>query len=332
MPSTPAPETEPVANAPTGPSQDFIWNCFSCGGNQLWSFENGQANLIELPVQTEYFFGYAPATGRILYSSPLPLLGGGPSQITVHDLWVLDVTSGEAQSIFSEQNIVEAEWAPDGEHFAYVLATPTTYELRWHGLNGQDTLLASDVAFTFSVSPNSDKVAYTRESNYGLPGQPGFYVVDVATGEEILIADADRAGAGSIDDKPVWSPSGQYVLLPTYGTTGGPGLVRAAADGSGSVPIGFDPSLSGEEWYEAEPFTPFWVSERQFIGQASVGDANVQMGGPATLILYQLNETLDTIVAGETLSEGMVIGWNVPGSSVWVQDGVEMVSIPLPSL
>lgn len=329
-PSTPA--LEPVAGITTGDSQHFLWNCYSCSGNQMWSFENGQANRIELPAEINYFFGYALATGRVLYSSPLPVMGGGPSQITVGDLWSLDVATGEAQPLISEQAVVEAEWAPDGEQFVYVLATDTTYELRWHGLDGADRLLASDVAFTFSISPNGDQVAFTRESNYGLPGQPGFYVVDVMTAEEIMLTDTDRAGAGSIDDKPVWSPAGQSVLLPTYGTTGGPGLVRAAAAGSNSVALGFDPSLASEEWYEAEPFSPFWVSETQFIASASLASSNAQLGGVAGLIFYQLNDTLDTIIDGAVIGQGVVIGWDVPGASVWVQTENGVESIPLPTL
>ena len=143
-----------------------------------------------------------------------------------------------------------------------MLATDSTYELRWRGPNGEDTLLASDVAFTFSISPNGDKVAFTRESNYDLPGQPGLYVVDVASGEEQMLSDVDRAGSGSIEDKPAWSPSGQHVLLPTYGTTGGPGLLRSALDGSDTVTLQFDPSLAEEEWYQAEPFSPFGLRIR----------------------------------------------------------------------
>jgi hypothetical protein len=326
------PATETVTHGVTGASQNFIWSCYSCFGNQVWNFENGQASRIELPVEINTFYGYSPATGKILYSSPLPALGTGPAQISVGDLWMLDVASGQAEPIFSEQTIVEAELASDGEHLAYILATETTYELRWRGPDGADKVLATDVAFTFSISPNGDKVAFSRESAYGLPGQPGFYVVDVETAQEVLVSDVDRAGAGSIDDKPVWSPSGQHLLLPTYGTTGGPGLIRAAADGSGSVALGFDPALAGEEWYQAEPFNPMWISETQIIALASVAGANAQLGGDSQVMLYQLNESLDTIIDGEKLGEGIVIGWDVPGTSLWVQTGADMHSVPLPSL
>jgi hypothetical protein len=109
-------------------------------------------------------------------------------------------------------------------------------------------------------------------------------------------------------------------------------MVRAAADGSSSVALGFDPSLANEEWYEAEPFSPFWVSDTQFIATASLDSSNVQLGGVGGLILYQLNDTLDTIVDGTVIGRGLLIGWDVPGSSVWVQTENGMESIPLPTL
>ena len=99
VPSTPATETVPAADAATGASQSFFWNCFFCSGNQIWSFENGQASQLELPVAIERFYGYSPATGHVLYSSPLGLLGAGPSEISVGDLWMLDMASGQAEPV-----------------------------------------------------------------------------------------------------------------------------------------------------------------------------------------------------------------------------------------
>jgi hypothetical protein len=330
-PVQPTPETAPE-ETPVNEHLDYLWNCYVCAGNTVWNFIDGQAHLMELPIQMGVYFGYAPATGRILYGTPLEAMGGGPSSIAVTDLWAYHVATGNATPFFSEQTIVEAEWAPDGEQFAYILATDTTYELRWRGLAGEDKLLAPDVTFTFSISPDGSKVAFTRESNYRLPGEPGLYVVDVATATEIKISDADRAGAGDIADKPVWSPSGSHVFLPTAATTGGPGMVRAAADGSNTVILGFDSSLSEEAWYQAEPFSPMWISETQFIASAFVPGMSGPMGGPTNLVLYQLDDTLDTIMAGAILGEGMLIGWDVPGESIWMLGAEGMESVPLPAL
>lgn len=335
--NTPVPEAPP-ATPPASPvgerddakHQDFIWACSFCGGSQIWSFTNGEAQLVDLPVDVAYAYGYSTTTGQLLYSSPSEPIGGGPSQMAVNNLWLLDVTSGETQAIFSDLVVVEADLAPDGEHFAYVLATESTYELHWRNLDDEDTLLASDVAFTFSISPDGDKVAFTRESNYGLPGVPGLYVVDVATGEEVMIADADRAGTGSIDDKPVWSPSSHYVLLPTYGNLPAPGLVRAAVDGRGSKMLDFAAELADEAWYQTMLSKPFWISDTHILAEAAPGSMNQQVGGELSIFLLELNDTADMVIAGALISSGTFVGWDVPGESIWVQMGMEMQSVPLP--
>lgn len=125
----------------------------------------------------------------------------------------------------------------------------------------------------------------------------------------------------------IWSICAAYHLW----HNGWPKLVHAAADGSGATALQFDPSLSAEEWYQAAPFIPFWVSETQIIASANLGGQNAQMGGMPTLMFYQLNESLDTIIKGAVIGEGQLIGWDVPGSSVWLQPGPELQSVPLPS-
>jgi hypothetical protein len=317
-------------------SQDFAWHCFGCGGNQIWLFENGQATRVEIPVNIGVYYDYAPATDRILYGTLFPTHGGGPGQISVTDLWTYNVESQQTEPIFEEEAIVEAEWAPDGEQLVYVLATDTTYELRWRALDGEDKLLASDVAFTFSVSPTGEQVAFTRESNYEVDGQPGLYVVDVASGEETMLSDFDRAGTGSIEDKPIWSPDGEYVLLSTWGVGPHPELLRATVDhpleGSETIPIAFDSSLSGEEWYGAVPYSALWIEETKVLGNALLYGPESPMGGEPVVILYEFNETLDKIVAGAIVVEGLMVGWDVPGTSIWVQVEADMQSVPLPGL
>jgi hypothetical protein len=157
-------------------------------------------------------------------------------------------------------------------------------------------------------------------------------VVDVATAEETMIADADRAGAGSIGDLPVWSPAGAYVLLPTYGSTAAPGIVLAATDGSGAVTLGFDAATSDAEWYQAALSNPQWVTESQFLAAAAPGSMNQQLGGDLRVYLFQLNDSLDTIVAGAPVSDGTFVAWDVPGERIWVQMGAEIQSVPLPTL
>ena len=145
-----------------------------------------------------------------------------------------------------------------------------------------------------------------------------------------MIADADRAGAGGIGDQPVWSPSGQYVLLPTYGTTAGGGMVRALVDGSSTVTLQFDPALAAEDWFESAMYNPLSVTDTEFLASAGVGGANAQLGEPSNVILYQLNETFDTIMNGDVIAQGELIGWDVAGQSVWIQTESGMQSFPLP--
>jgi len=56
------------------------------------------------------------------------------------------------------------------------------------------------------------------------------------------------------------------------------------------------------------------------------------MGGEPVVILYEFNETLDKIVAGAIVVEGLMVGWDVPGTSIWVQVEADMQSVPLPGL
>lgn len=336
--SVPLTETESITGTDsiTDQSQDtpqgFIWHCFGCGGNQVWAFEEGEATQIEIPIDIGVYYDYAPATDHILYGTEFPTQGGGPGMVSVTDLATYHMWSGEIETLFEEEVIVEAEWAPDGEALVYVLATDETYELRWRTLDGEDELLASDVAFTFGVSPTGEYVAFSRESNYEVGGQPGFYVVNVATGEETMISDVDRAGSGSIEDKPIWSPSGEHLLLPTHGIAENPDLLRAAVDGSDTVTLEFDPALSDEAWYDRALYNGVWIDETTVVGTVFLFGPDSPMGGVPTVILYQLNEALDTIVAGETITEGMLVDQDHSGTSVWVQVDAEMQNIPLPPL
>jgi Tol biopolymer transport system component len=163
----------------------------------------------------------------------------------------LDLVSGESQTIIDEDLVAQGRWLPNGEDLAYILATPTTYELRLRRTSGEDLLLASDVSFAWSVSPSGKTIAFSRESGYETPGEPGLYVVDLETGEERQLSDIDKAGAGSLDDRPIWSPDNQFVFFSTWGTApeaGGKRLVAAAVDGSDSHDIEISTELSGEWW------------------------------------------------------------------------------------
>ena len=109
-------------------------------------------------------------------------------------------------------------------------------------------------------------------------------------------------------------------------------MVSAAADGSNTAMLSFDPSLAGEDWYETEPYNGIWVEKNEVIGTAMLSGPERAMGGEPSVVLYELNDALDTVMDGTVISEGQLVGWDVPGNSVWVQVGAEMQSVPLPTL
>lgn len=326
--TTPA-TTEPVADA-AAPTK-LVWLCAFCPGREVWVLEGGEAQLVPLPVEIGQFLDYSPERDQILYASHFPTHGAGPNQIAVSDLWLLDMQSGQTEPIFQDDVVIEAVWVPGGEQIVYAAATDTSYELRLHSLNGEERVLASDVAFTFSVSPQGNQVAFTRESAYGSSITPGLYVVDLSTGEEWQVSDEDRAGTGAMEDRPIWSPSGDAILLPLTGMGPTPSVVVAAADGSKSDMLQFDPSLSDQPWYEQLPSNIIWADADLLLGTVFLSTENPGLGGDPYIVVYRLDEERNTIVQGTLVAEGVLIGVNVPGESVWVQIGPEIQSVMLPT-
>ncbi|HXF64155.1 MAG TPA: serine hydrolase [Caldilineaceae bacterium] len=329
--ATPTPVAAAGAEQPAEAGAKLVRPCPACEGHQVWVLQDGQANQVEVAAEIGLFFDYAPATDRILYGSRFPAEGAGPGHVAVSDLWVLEMDRGQTEPILPEREVVEALWAPDGQSFAYVRATEETYELRWRTLDGEDRLLAADVAFTFSVSPGGEQVAFTRESGYGVGSEPGLYVVEVASGEERRLSDTDREGNGSIDDRPVWSPDGDYLILPATGPDGDWILLLAAVDGSGDTPIEFDPALATEEWYNLTPYNLFWPETTHLIGTVLYGPG-MTTGDELQTVHYRLNDSLDTIVEGSVIAEGMLVAVDRASGLAWVQAGGELQAIPLPAL
>jgi hypothetical protein len=176
--ATPEPTPTPA------PLPARLWKSYSGGGATGWWLENGTATEVTLPVDPGQYYDYNPVNGKILYASHFATSGAGPGNLAVSDLWMVDYPTGTPTSLFATDTIVEAMWAPDGSGFLYIGATPTTYELHYRSLAGDDRLLASDVAPTWGVSRTGAYVAFTRETGYEVPGDPGLYVVPLAGGTE----------------------------------------------------------------------------------------------------------------------------------------------------
>ena len=213
---------------------------YTGGGSDAWWLATPAASKVVLPINIGQFYDFAASTSRILYASHFANRGEGPANLAVADLWMADYPSGAAQVIIATDTVVEALWAPDGQALAYILATPTRYELHWRTLVGDDHILATDLAPTWSISPSGDLIAFTRESGYESVGPAGLYVVPVAGGPEVKLSDVDRHGSGGIDDRPSWSLDGTLIALSHSDPANGRlGLVVAAADGSATADVTF---------------------------------------------------------------------------------------------
>ncbi len=324
-PPTPAP-------APTyAPLPPRLYMSYTGGGSEAWWLAAPTASKVILPINIGQFYDFAPSSSRILYASHFAHDGAGPANLAVSDLWMADYPSGATQTIIPTNTVVEALWAPDGQALAYILATPTRYELHWRTLAGDDRILAADLAPTWSISPTGDHVAFTRETGYESVGPAGLYVVPVAGGAELKLSDVDRHGSGGIDDRPNWSFDGTLIALSHSDPANGRlGLVVAAADGSGTSDLTFAPSVAPEIANGGMPASVLWHPDNRHL--VGLGGTFYGMGGPQDVVLFELDPSRSTIVSGEAFGvSGIVVDWAVPGSSIWILDDTNnIVSLSLP--
>lgn len=326
-----SPTPQPPTVTPTVPAPEpTLYMPYTGGGDQIWVLGEGQPYQRTLPVRVGEFYGYSAATNRILMAAQWGDHGAGPGNVSVSDLSLLDLTTGQVTTLLSD-NVVEALLAPDGVSLAYILATPATYELHWRGSDGLDRTLASNVTFTWSIAPTGGAVAFTRETGYEIPIDPGFYVVQLDSGTEIKLSDVDKSGTGSISDFPYWSSDGTQVILSHYGGPGEARIVLAHADGSETHMLGL---ISDTGEVRTDVMIPYFLwdpdGEHVYATSADAGGEGA-MGGPAPLIRYRIDRTTSTLVEQETIGNFfLVVGWAVPGYSLWVQDEAGMHEFVLP--
>ena len=326
---TPEDSPSPISPPAATPLPARLWKSYSSGGDTGWWLDAGSATEVTLPVDPGQYYDFSAVNGKILYASHFANSGAGPGNLAVSDLWMVDYPSGTPEGLILSDTVVEALWTPDGAGVVYILATPTTYELRYRSLAADDRLLASNVAPTWSVSPSGNLAAFTRETGYDVPGAPGLFVVSLAGGSETQVSDLDRHGAGSIDDRPEWSFDEAELALPNWGFAPGQ-MVIAASDGSSSGQLAAAEDLSIDPIAAALPTTVLWHPDgRHLVGFANYAES---MGGPSPLVLYELDESLHTITGGAVLAQGFsLVGWNVPGESLYIFDeNNQLVLVRLP--
>lgn len=309
-------QATPATQTPEQSSSELVaCSPYLCANPEFWKLGSNGPESLPLAIAPGVSYDATATTGRVLYKTKSPDQGVGPGNLSVGDLWWLDVRSGQTRAIFTDENVVEAACAPDGQNFAYVRATPETYELHWYTATGEDKLLAKDVAFTFSVSPAGNQVAFTRESNYNIGGTPGLYVVDIASGQERQISTVDRAGMGSVADQPIWSPDGSHILLPVASDVNT--WIVAATDGSQTTQLNFSPEVTTALNNYSVGFVLWHPDGIHLVGSSFPG----MQGGPSKVMLFSLNPALDTVISAKVLREddSIVVGWNKPGESLWVR-------------
>jgi len=315
---TPAQPT-PSATRPT--PERTLWMSYDSAGDQIWVLGDGAAYQRSLPVAVGEYYGYAPATNRILMAAEWGGHGAGPGNVAVSDLSVLDLDAGQVTTLLAD-NIVEAQWAPDGRSIAYILATPETYELHWRSADGSDRILASGVSFTWSISPTGDTIAFTRETGYEIAIEPGLYVVQVASGHELKLSDVDKSGTGSIADRPVWSADGSQLVLSHWGGPGPARMIWARSDGSQSFDLGLQSDGGIRRTDVAIPALLWYPDGLHLLNIQSFETGQDPMDpGPYAVVRYRLDLDQQALVertqVGETYA---IIDWAVPGYSLWVFD------------
>ncbi len=326
VPATAVPTT-PQEPAVTG--QYWIFPPFGSGGTIAWQIENGQINEISLPDFTKNTYDYSWNSGKILHPSSFPGHGAGPANLSVDDLWIYDIQTQQDQVIFPDQNIVEAVFAPNGEDFVYLIATADTYELHWRSASGEDRLLAVDVSPTFSVSPDGMLVAFTRETGYKV-GEPGVYIVSVDGGGEMKIGSADRGGAGSISDLPIWSPDGQSILLPIENPSYPARWVLLKTDGSAELPLRFGPEVPAEYLRQGLSFSLWMPDSQRVIGSQVQGMIGPPFGQETAIFDLDLVSGVVTGVESLSYGDSLVLGWEKSGESAWLlSNGQELDRLDL---
>ncbi|MCU0489055.1 MAG: hypothetical protein MUE67_08895 [Anaerolineales bacterium] len=328
-PNTVQESTQPVEETPIFPTEaaspptttaTWVFPPFGNDTQTVWRVQDGQVNPVDVPEQAFHQYDRSPVSGKLLHASSWPDSGAGPANLSVGDLWIYDLQSQQDQLVFQDETIVEAVWAPNGQDFAYLKATESTYELRWRSADGGDQLLAVDVAPVFSVAPDGAQVAFTRETGYQV-GQPGVYVVSVESGEERQIGVADRAGMGSISDLPLWSPDGRYILLPITQINYPVRWVLLAVDGSAELPLRFALGIPND--YQLREFQAYlWMPDSQgFIG----GQVQGMVDAPYTeeLAIAQLDLATGLIRQVTPIGYGPLtpLNWENPGQRLWALTG-----------
>jgi hypothetical protein len=284
----------------------------------------------EAPVEIGDFYDWAPNTGKVLFADHFPDSGAGPGNKAVSNLFALDIASGQTETIIAESLVVNARWAENGEDFAYLLATPDTYELRVRRANGEDVLAAEGVNLIYAFRPDGGAIAFERKLHNDPGIDTSLHLYDFATGTETKIAEMDRSGGGSIYDEMLWAPDGGGFAIPfiSAGTDFDEGEGYAyvnVADGSVTkIALAANLQAGDDSPLYTDVFS-FWHPDGSSIVGVRCGDCFQFPENPTSqVVLFHLDDARTAITAisvvyeSEAYKTPEVLTWQQPGQSIWV--------------
>ncbi len=129
------------------------------------------------------------------------------------DLWISDVSGGNAHAVTSFGSDVSPVWNPRTDNqLAFVsgrTGEPQIYIMDKDGANVQ-RMTDGGYAISPSWSPNGSMLAYAWNRKYG-PGDPGgydVYVMDIASKNWLQVTHES-----GVNDFPSWSPDGRHIAF-----------------------------------------------------------------------------------------------------------------------
>ena len=282
---------------------------------------DGIAGREPSPAAIRLFWDYSAESGELAYASQFWHSADGSDQ-SVSDLWVYDYTEDNTVQWLSDY-VAGVAWSPrsNGTYnskaaVAFLDSDTDRVDLIVVSEPSQVRLVTEYASRFFSWSPDGERLAFVRLSHEDLqPESVGLYVVPALGGEAVKLSDFSYESGGWIGDHPLWVSDQQALIVADAP------LRVIPLDGSGDfAPSGYD----GKPLDGPRPDVMLWdQDDRQLVisGEAMFGNA---------VWIHAFSLDLRVVEGSELLTDGMLVGWWVPGESVLVigSDGVQVLTLP----